>query len=220
MIKDELIDFEEEIKALFLEKKIRCPIHLSGGNEDTLIEIFKSVKPEDWVLSTHRSHYHALLKGIPAEWLKSEILAGRSMQIMNPEYRFFSSSIVAGNLPIAVGIALAIKTKGEDRRVYCFNGDMAAETGAFHEAVKYAAGHQLPVTFVVEDNGFSTDTPTAEVWGISPRILRLEINYLDAQPIIAPNDFFIKEYWGEVEVIRYNYSRTFPHVGCGTFVHF
>lgn len=220
MNKEELIAFEEEIKDLFLGKKIRCPIHLSGGNEDALLEIFKHVRPEDWVLSTHRSHYHALLKGIPADWLKEEILAGRSMQIMNPEHSFFSSSIVAGNVPIAIGIALALKRKYEDRRVYCFNGDMAAETGVFHEAVKYASGYQLPVTFVVEDNGFSTDTPTAKVWGISPRVLRLQINYLGQQPIVAPNKLFITEYWGEVEVIRYQYERTFPHVGCGTFVHF
>lgn len=201
MTKDELIAFEEEIKDLFLEKKIRCPIHLSGGNEDALIEIFRDVRPQDWVLSTHRSHYHALLKGISPGWLEDEIVAGRSMQIMNPERRFFSSSIVAGILPIATGIALAIKLKGENRRVYCFVGDMAAETGAFHEALKYSIGQQLPVTFVVEDNGYSTDTPTAEVWGISPREQKFE-------------------QWGPVKLIRYQYRRTFPHVGCGTFVHF
>lgn len=207
MNKEELIAFEEEIKDLFLEKKIRCPIHLSGGNEDVLIEIFKGINPQDWVLSTHRSHYHALLKRISPEWLKEEILSGRSMQIMNPEYRFFTSSIVAGILPIAVGIAMAIKMKKENRRVYCFIGDMAAETGAFHEAAKYAKNHNLPVFFVIEDNCFSTDTPTAEVWGIKNKKVTVGI--------IAVIDT-----WRQGLVIYYRYSRTFPHVGCGKFVNF
>jgi len=165
--KEELIHFEEEIKELFLAGKIRAPVHLSGGNEDQLIKIFKRIKPEDWVFSTHRNHYHALLKGVPREWLKREILASKSMHINNRKYKFFTSAIVAGCCPIALGMAKAIKERGGTESVWCFIGDMAAETGIFHECVKYATSHDLPIRFVVEDNGFSVDTPTSKVWRYS-----------------------------------------------------
>ena len=161
MTKEELIAFEAEIAELFEAGQIRSPCHLSGGNEDALIGIFQSIKPEDWVFSTHRGHYHALLKGIPPEWLKAEILANHSITINNAEYRFFSSAIVGGILPIAVGVAMM----GETAWVFC--GEMAAETGIFHECVKFATGHELPVHFVVEDNGYSVLTPTKQVWRYS-----------------------------------------------------
>src|ERR1035437_3876750 len=145
MTKQELIDFEREVADAFEAKKIRGPIHLAGGNEDQLIEIFKDVKTTDWVLSTWRSHYHALLKGVPRQKVMDEILVGRSMSLHFPEYKFLTSAIVAGICPIACGLAAA----GE--RVWCFVGDMAATTGSFNEASGYAMGHNLNVKFVVED---------------------------------------------------------------------
>ena len=193
MDKETLIKFEEEIKELFINKQIKSPVHLSRGNEDQLIDIFKQVKRDDWVFSTHRSHHHALLHGISPEWLRNEILQGRSMQIFSREHKFFSSSIVGGCLPIAVGVAMAIKQKGEPRHVWVFVGDMAAETGTFHECTKYAARNNLPITFIVEDNGLSTDTPTHKVWGLGR---------------------------GKPRVIRYKYKREFPHAGVGTWVTF
>ena len=71
--KDSLIQFEKKISDHWEFGRIRGPIHLSGGNEDELIEIFKYIKKGDWVFSTWRSHYHALLKGITPEWLEKEI---------------------------------------------------------------------------------------------------------------------------------------------------
>lgn len=193
MKKNELISFEEEIKERFLNKEIRAPIHLSRGNEDALLKIFERIGKDDWVFSTHRSHYHALLHGISPDWLRNEILQGRSMHIFSREHRFFSSAIVSGCLPIAIGVGMAIKWKAEQRHVWAFVGDMAAETGAFHECTKYAARHSLPITFVIEDNGLSTNTPTQLVWGESK---------------------------GQPAIIRYSYERQFPHVGCGQWVTF
>jgi TPP-dependent pyruvate/acetoin dehydrogenase alpha subunit len=161
MTSQELIDFEREVADLFEQGKIRAPIHLSKGNECDLIRIFKQIKSTDWVCSTHRSHYHALLKGISKEWLKNEILQGRSITICSREHRFITSAIVGGILPIALGLAMTGQT------VWCFVGDMASETGIFHECVKYAIGHKLPIVFVVEDNGYSVDTPTEQVWRYS-----------------------------------------------------
>lgn len=154
-----LVAFEDRVASAFEARKIRAPIHLVGGNEDELIEIFKDIKRTDWVLSTWRSHYHALLHGIPEERVMQDILEGRSMMLHYPEHRFLTSAIVGGTLSIACGLAAA----GE--RVVCFVGDMAARTGAFCEAAQYAAGHHLAVQFIVEDNGLSTNTPTRKVWG-------------------------------------------------------
>ena len=191
--KDELIDFEEEIKDLFLSKQIKSPVHLSGGNEESLIKIFKKIKKDDWVFSTHRSHYHALLKGTDREWLKKEILEDRSIHINNKEHKFFTSAIMAGNLPIAVGVGMGLKRKKSKNKVWVFVGDMTAEMGIFHECTKYAGRHDLPIVFVVEDNGLSVDTPTQKVWGESKK---------------------------EANIIRYSYKRKYPHQGCGVWVTF
>ncbi len=108
-----------------------------------------------------RSHYQCLLKGVPRQELKAEIMAGHSITLCFPRYRVLSSAIVGGIIPIAVGTALGIKRRGERARVHCFMGDMTAETGIAHEAIKYSTNHQLPIRFIVEDNGKSvcTDTP-------------------------------------------------------------
>lgn len=189
----ELIAFETEIADLFTAGKIRYPVHLSDGNEDALIDIFKDIQSDDWVLGSWRMHSQCLLKGVPPEELKAAIMAGRSMTLCFPEYRILSSAIVGGVLPIAVGIALAIKRAGGHERVYCFLGDMTAETGMFHECAKYARNYDLPIRWIVEDNGISVCSDTRAVWG------------------------------GVTEhgcVIRYRYKSHYPHAGAGQRVQF
>ena len=176
-------------------KHIHAPVHLSGGNEQQLIDLFKEIPHDSWIFSTYRSHYHALLHGIPRDWVMAQILAGHSMFLSSPEHRFLTSAIVGGMLPIAVGVAAALQRCGEAQQVWVFVGDMAATTGAFHEAVQYADGQELPIHFIVEDNGFSTDTPTDLAWG---QAIRLD----------SPR------------VRRYVYTRVWPHVNSGKFVNF
>ena len=192
--KKDLINFELDIKKIYESGKIKAPIHLSGNNEDSLIGIFKKIKKNDWVFSTWRNHYHALLKGIPIDWLKKEIINGRSMGINNIKYKFYSSAIVAGTIPIALGVAKALKLKKKNQKVWVFIGDMTFETGMFHECYKYAKNHKLPLKFVVEDNNLSTNTPTNKVWVKKSKI---------------PKD-----------VIYYKYKRKFPHHGTGGWVLF
>lgn len=189
-----LIGFEKKMADHWESGRVRGPIHLSGGNEDQILEIGKRIKPNDWVFSTWRSHYHALIKGIPSEWLEEEILAGRSITIVNKEYKFYSSAIVGAIIPIAVGVAMANKLKGNDEIVWCFVGDMAFETGGFMENHKYAKNFDLPIRFVVEDNGVSTNTPTIETWKIKSEV---------------PDD-----------VIWYDYEKKWPHYGTGKWVVF
>jgi len=157
--------FERDIADEFNAARIKAPIHLSGGNEEALIEIFKDISPHDWVLGTWRSHYHALLRGIPPARVKAEIMEGRSISLCFPEHRFFSSAIVGGHLPIALGVAWSIKRAGHPEKVWAFLGDMASMTGMFHECREYARGHDLPIRFVIENNRKSVCTPTAEAWG-------------------------------------------------------
>ncbi len=192
--KEAMLAFEADIKQEFLAAHIRAPIHLSRGNEDVLIDIFKAVEPQDWVFSTWRSHYHALLKGIDPAWRRAEIMAGRSVSIMLPEHRFLSSAIAGGIASIALGVAMGIERMGSDERAWCFVGDMAAPTGVYGEALRYASGHDLPITFVVEDNGLSTETPTKLVWGVQPGCNARE-HY-------------------------YEYERKEAHVGAGKWVQF
>ena len=189
-----LMEFEKKIADFWESGKIRGPVHLSGGNDDSLIEIFKRIKSSDWVFSTWRSHYHCLLKGISLDWLEKEILEGRSITIVNKDEKFYSSAIVGGILPIAVGVAMSNKRKGVDEIVWCFVGDMAFETGTFMENYKYAKNFNLPIRFVVEDNEVSTNTPTIETWNNKTEI---------------PDD-----------VIWYKYKKEWPHYGTGKWVIF
>lgn len=140
------------------------PVHLSGGNETQLIDVFRDVRADDWVFSTWRSHWHCLLKGVPEDELRAEILAGRSITLQFPKHRILTSAIVAGHLPIALGVALQIKRSGGKERVWAFLGDMAAASGLAHECFKYAVNYDLPIRFVVEDNSVSVCSPTSEVW--------------------------------------------------------
>ena len=80
-------------------------------NEITLIRIFKNIKKTDWVFSSWRNHYHAILKGVPLKLIKKEIISGRSMGLNFKKYNFYSSSIVGGIIPIALGVAKSIKLK-------------------------------------------------------------------------------------------------------------
>jgi len=192
---EDLIAFEKDIAAEFEAGNIKSPVHLSGGNESQLIDIFKDIRPEDWVLCQWRSHYHCLLKGVPSADVKAAILAGQSIALTFPCHRILASAIVGGVAPISTGLAWSIKRRRGSERVWCFVGDMTAESGIYHEASKYARRHALPVVWCVEDNGKSVCTSTEGVW------------------------------WGEGEMFsdaeeRYRYELMWPHVGTGRWVQF
>ena len=190
---EDLIAFEREIAAEFEAGRIKAPVHFAGGNEQQLIDIFRTISPRDWVLCSWRSHYHCLLKGVPREQVKTAILKGRSIALCFPQYRILSSAIVGGICPIATGLAWAIKERGGPERVHVFLGDMSANTGISHECVKYCAGHDLPVRWIIEDNKKSVCTDTRATWG-------------ELTPAIS--------------LTCYDYKLTWPHVGTGQWVRF
>jgi pyruvate dehydrogenase E1 component alpha subunit len=193
-LKDKLISFEKEIAVLYEKKKIKGPIHLSGNNELQLINIFKKIKKNDWVFSGWRNHYHAILKSVDLDFLKKEIIKGKSMNLNCLKKKFFTSSIVGGVLPIALGVAMALKKKKSKSKVWVFIGDMTYETGVFFECYKYSSNFNLPINFVVEDNNMSTNTNTKLVWGKRQKIFS--------------------------NVYHYNYKRKYPHHGTGKWILF
>lgn len=165
LTKEDLINFEQSVVDLYKDNKLPFLFHLSGGNEDQLIEIFKEIKEGDYVLSTHRNHYHALLHGIPADTLRERILNGRSMFIYDRKRNFFTSAIIGGTSAIAAGIALALKRKGSTQKVWCFVGDGTEDNGHLFESARYVDGFDLPCTFIIEDNNRSVTTTSDERWG-------------------------------------------------------
>jgi|TARA_B110000259_G_C13967553_1_gene383290 TPP-dependent pyruvate/acetoin dehydrogenase alpha subunit len=194
-----LINFEDNIAKLFNEAKIKAPIHLYSGNEKFLINFFKKIKKNDWVLCSWRSHYQCLLKGVPPKKITNEIINGKSISLCFLDYKVYSSAIVGGSLPIAVGLALSLKRKKSKNKIYCFIGDMTSETGIAHECIKYSKNKNLPIHFIVEDNRKSVCTDTRKVWS------KNKLTYENV------SDKF---------VTYYRYKLKYPHAGAGQRVQF
>ena len=186
--KEELIAFEDHIGDLYMDNQLPFLFHLSGGNEEQLIDIFKDIKEGDYVISSHRNHYHALLHGIPPEVVEDRIKNGRSMFIYDRERNFFVSAIIGGTPAIAAGIAWALKRKGSDQKVWCFVGDGTEDNGHLSEAVRYADGFDLPCKFIIESNDRSCEASNADRWGKT------------GHPT-----------WDSSRVIKYHYECTYPH---------
>ena len=200
MNKKDLINFEEEIASLFNQGKIRAPVHLYHGNEEKIIKIFKKINKQDWVFCSWRSHYQCLLKGVPKEQVKDEILSGRSISLCFPEYKIYSSALVGGSIPIAVGTAMSLKLRKEkSTMVYCFMGEMTSETGIAHECIKYSISHDLPIHFIIEDNEKSVCTDTRNTWKLK------KLTYEGV------NDKY---------VTFYSYKSKWPHAGAGKRIQF
>jgi len=187
----QLIETENEIARLWNDGQINSLLHLAGSvdgaYEQWLVDFFNAnIKPTDWVLCSHRAHFHFQLHD--GTDLIEKILKGKSMFCYGP--RFIQSAIVAGTCSIAAGLALAIQQRGGSERVWNFVGDGAEDHGHFAEAVRLAHGRKLPLTFIIEDNNSSCGV-TKEQRG-------------------SPDDW----QWPDC-VIRYRYTPKWPHAGTG-----
>lgn len=166
MTPQDLTDTEEEIRVLWEAGELPYLTHLAGSvdgkYEEWLCDFFRAnIKPTDWVLASHRCHFHWLLHNcgqdaffeIFRQELINRIKAGKSMFLY--EEKFLCSAIVAGTASIAAGLALSIQRRGGTERVWCFGGDGAAFHGHFMESVALAHARKLPLTFIMEDNDSS-----------------------------------------------------------------
>ena len=200
--KEDIIAFEEEIAGIFATGVIRAPVHLRSGREDALIKIFKdyNINDDDYIFGFWDSHELALLKGVPRQEVKDEILRGRSIALSFPKYKVLCSGIVGSLMGTATGVAWSLKNQGKKGRAFLFCGDMSAETGIFHEAVKYACNFDLPAVFIVGDNGVSVMTNTRETWG-------------------SPEPWF-KGTRYERKIEYFKYTNGYPHSGLGKLIKF
>ncbi len=160
--------FEEKCAELYSAAKIRGFVHLYVGEEAIAVGVMEAVTPNDNIVATYREHGHALARGISPDALMAEMYGkvqgtsrgrGGSMHIFDTATRFFGgNAIVGGGLPIAVGLALADKMRGDSRLTACFFGDGAVAEGVFHETMNLAALWQLPLLLCCENNLYAMGT--------------------------------------------------------------
>ncbi len=165
--------FEEKCNYLFMQGRIPSTLHLYVGQEAVATGVCAHLKPDDYMLSTHRPHGHAIAKGVSLKSIMAELHAkntgccqgkGGSMHVGDMSVGALPAiAIVGGNIPIAAGLALAAKRLGTGQVTVAFLGDGAANEGAFHEGVNMAAIWNLPVVYVCENNLYGASTPISQV---------------------------------------------------------
>lgn len=163
--------FEERCVELYSAAKIRGFVHLYIGEEAVAVGVNEVLTPEDAVVSTYREHGHALARGITAEAVMAEMYGkttgcsggrGGSMHLFDASRRFYGgSAIVAGGLPLAAGLALAARMRGQNHVTCCFFGDGAFAEGEFHETANLAALWNLPLLLACENNLYAMGTALA-----------------------------------------------------------
>src|SRR4051812_1937087 len=160
--------FEERAGEMYARAKVGGFLHLSIGEEATIVGSARALRDEDYLISTYRSHGHALVRGTPPENVMAELFGrvdgcsrgrGGSMHMFDASRRFMGGyGIVGGNLPIAAGIALSSDYRGTQDVTLCTFGDGASNQGTFGETLNLAALWRLPVVFMVTNNQFGMGT--------------------------------------------------------------
>jgi len=160
--------FEERCVDLYSAQQVRGFTHLYIGQEAVATGVISQLAPEDAVVATYREHGHALARGVPMGPLMAEMLGrvtgpcrgrGGSMHVFHAATRFYGgNAIVAGGIPLAVGLALGDAMQGKSQVTACFFGEGAMAEGAFHESLNLAALWRLPVLFCCENNRYAMGT--------------------------------------------------------------
>jgi len=169
--------FEERCNYLFMQGRIPSTLHLYIGQEAVAVGVCAHLRRDDYVVSTHRPHGHAIAKGVSLRSIMAELHAkatgcckgkGGSMHVGDMSVGMLPAiAIVGANIPIAAGLALAAKRLGTDRVAVAFFGDGAANEGAFHEGLNMAAIWNLPVVYVCENNLYGASTHYSKVFKIA-----------------------------------------------------
>ena len=173
--------FEEKAVELYMQGKIRGFLHLGIGEEAVAIGAIAALEPDDRIVAAYREHAHALARGVPPAAVMAEMFGkaagccrgrGGSMHLFDVSRGLYGgTAIVAGGLPLAVGLALADRLQGRPHVTACFFGDGAVAEGEFHESLNLAALWRLPVLFLCENNFYAMGT-ALERHQAMPRIHR------------------------------------------------
>lgn len=174
--------FEEKSAEEYTRGKIGGFMHLYIGQEGVGIGCISTLRPEDKVLASYREHGHAIAKGMNPNQVMAELFGkitggskgkGGSMHMWSNEHGMFGGNgIVAAQLPVATGVALAAQYQGRDEIAMCFFGDGAVDEGAFHEALNLASLWKLPVVFVCENNQYSMGMAVEKAWSVETLLPR------------------------------------------------
>ena len=161
-------EFEERIHSLYQEDIVYGAGHLAVGEEAIAVGVCSALKPDDYVVSTHRGHAHCIAKGADVKLMMAELMAketgyckgkGGSQHIVDFNVKFIGAQgIVGAGIPIAVGAAISSRVRKKDSVSVSFFGDGATNTGSFHEGVNMAACLDLPVVYVLENNRYAVTT--------------------------------------------------------------
>lgn len=215
---------EEEIANRYSDGKMRCPVHLSIGQEGVPAGFALAVSERDYAVSTHRGHAHYLAKGGDLKAMIAEIYGkltgcskgkGGSMHLIDLSVNFMGSTAIVGNtIPIGVGLGLSVKIKNEDRISCIFLGDGAVEEGVFFESLNFAAVKNLPVVFICENNLYSV---------YSPLVVRQPSTREISKMVSAFGVNAIREDGNDAELVFQTLNRTFSeirHGGGPRFIEF
>ena len=160
---------EESIAERYSEQEMRCPVHLSIGQEGPAVGVCMGLRPDDYAMSSHRSHGHFLAKGGSLKGMIAELYGratgvsvgkGGSMHLIDPSCGFLGATpIVGSTIAIATGVAFGVQMRREKKVVAAFFGEGSTEEGVFHESLNFAALKKLPIVFVCENNLYSVYSP-------------------------------------------------------------
>lgn len=191
--------FEEQAEQLYMRGRIHGTMHLSIGQEASAVGACAALRPDDYILSTHRGHGHCIAKGAQISLMMAEFMGketgycrgrGGSMHIADVAGgNLGANGIVAGGIPIGTGVGLSLKLRGDSRVCLTFFGDGAANEGAFHEALNMAAIWSLPVVFLCENNVYAMSMSVAKAFPIA-NIADRAASYGFPGVVVDGNDVF------------------------------
>ncbi len=196
--------FEEASARLYMQGKIKGFLHLYIGEEAVAVGSISTLSEQDYVITHYRDHGHALARGMDPKVIMAELFGkatgssggkGGSMHLFDASRNFMGGyAIVGGQLPIAVGLALAAKYRREDRTVLCFFGDGAVNEGEFHESMNLASVWQLPVIFMLENNLYGmgshverTHAGGKDIYGVADAY-KIPAAQVDGMDVLAVRD--------------------------------
>ena len=193
-------EFEGESYRQYMQKNIRGFLHAYSGQEAVGVGIIGELEAQDYVISSYRDHGHAIAKGSDVKRVMAELFGkstgtsrgkGGSMHLFDVEKRFMGGhAIVAGQIPIAVGLALATKEIDKQAIVVCFLGDGAMQEGEFHESMNLASIWKLPLLFVIENNLYGMGADVARTFAIHDEIYKIANGYKMASAKVDGMELF------------------------------
>jgi pyruvate dehydrogenase E1 component alpha subunit len=195
--------FEERCAELYQEEKIRGFLHLYIGEEAIAVGVMQALTPEDAVVATYREHGHALARGIGMGAIMAEMYGkaagtsggrGGSMHLFDAATHFYGgNAIVAGHLPMSLGLALADRVQGRPHVTACFFGDGAVAEGEFHESLNLAALWKLPVLFCCENNRYAMGTAIERAQSETDLALKASAYRIPAWPVDGMDVLAVEE---------------------------